>query len=339
MASTVSSLTSGSASTESITTASVSPGADSLVLAVGLVVNEGGAVPGALTVSGDPCASWSSTQVGDTFSDGFSFQGRLDVWQGIADDTGTITFDWAGTNHSRYAYRVIEVTEVDTTTPVKSNKGSGATGTTGVTSLTLGSGDGWSTSDGDPDPVIVIGGAGTNDEAISIDGSYTELGDVHTGAFDEWSLEVGYLIGSAEASPQIDVTNASQMGCIALEINNDPGTTDLDIPIPLGTVTVTGYAPTASAPETIAIPLGSATITGYAPTVLAPETIPVRLAGVTVTGYEPTVIAPETLEVPAGSVLVTGYEPTVLAPETIEVVSAQDGILCSPWLRRLQDVH
>lgn len=83
----------------------------------------------------------------------------------------------------------------------------------------------------------------------------------------------------------------------------------------LGTLTLTGNAPTVSVPAGVSssIPAGSLAITGNAPTVLAPRSSTVPAGSLTATGYAPTVLAPRSSDIPAGSISATGNAPTVTA--------------------------
>lgn len=78
-------------------------------------------------------------------------------------------------------------------------------------------------------------------------------------------------------------------------------------------LTLTGFAPTITQPQTVSPGSASLTLTGYAPTVSQAVVIAPDGAALTITGYAPTVTqaAPQTIA-PSGAVLtLTGYAPTV----------------------------
>jgi len=101
------------------------------------------------------------------------------------------------------------------------------------------------------------------------------------------------------------------------------------ISVPLGGLTLTGFAPTvtSTANQLIAVPSGNLSLTGFAPTVLngANQVIQVPVGQLVLTGHAPTVVstANQTIAVPAGSLVITGYEPTVrVGNDQIVVVPA-----------------
>lgn len=101
------------------------------------------------------------------------------------------------------------------------------------------------------------------------------------------------------------------------------------ISVPVGSLTLTGFAPTvvATANQLIAVPSGSLSLTGFAPSVLngANQVIQVPVGSIVLTGYVPTVVstANQTIAVPAGSLVITGYAPTVrVGNDQIVVVPA-----------------
>lgn len=109
-------------------------------------------------------------------------------------------------------------------------------------------------------------------------------------------------------------TNAfSQVGRSARVTGSTPGNTALG----------------GSANNTIAVPLGELTLTGYAPTVstTAHQTIAVPKGAIVLTGYAPTVVSTSAnvIAVPAGSLVLTGYAPTVSNGEAWSRVSASGG--------------
>ena len=94
------------------------------------------------------------------------------------------------------------------------------------------------------------------------------------------------------------------------------------VSVPAGSLTLTGFAPTVSAPRTISVPAGSLTLTGFAPTVSTPRTISVPAGSLTLTGYAPTVTGGSsgtTVSVPAGSLTLTGFSPTVSVSAVIAI--------------------
>lgn len=99
-------------------------------------------------------------------------------------------------------------------------------------------------------------------------------------------------------------------------------TANQSISVPTGVVSLTGYAPTVStsASQSISVPAGAVSLTGYAPTVFttAVTTIAVPVGAVSLAGFAPTIsyTTHAYIDVPKGAVGLTGYAPTVLGGES-----------------------
>lgn len=83
----------------------------------------------------------------------------------------------------------------------------------------------------------------------------------------------------------------------------------------VGNIVITGYAPTISQPQAVNPGVGSLTITGYAPTVTQNVDVPVNpgVGTIAITGYAPTVAqtANQSVLPATGTIAITGYSPTV----------------------------
>jgi len=83
----------------------------------------------------------------------------------------------------------------------------------------------------------------------------------------------------------------------------------------VGNIIITGYAPTISQPQAVNPGVGSLTITGYAPTVTQNVDVPVNpgVGTIAITGYAPTVAqsANQSITPDAGNITITGYAPSV----------------------------
>ena len=75
---------------------------------------------------------------------------------------------------------------------------------------------------------------------------------------------IGGVAGTETVTASLSVAPDNYQDAIYLTF--DAAVTDITVDVPLGTLTVTGYAPIVS-PLVIEIPLGELTLTGYAPTV------------------------------------------------------------------------
>ena len=139
-----------------------------------------------------------------------------------------------------------------------------------------------------------------------------------------------FRISDAEAARVVADPFTALLGPVRRPVFFGPsagaGTT---VSVPLGAVSVAGYAPTvtATANQTISVPVGAVSLAGYAPTIStsASQAIAVPAGAVTLAGYAPTVTATanQAIAVPAGAVSLTGYAPSVFttAVTTIAVPS------------------
>ena len=134
--------------------------------------------------------------------------------------------------------------------------------------------------------------------------------------------------GTARPRPKFYVVSRRRVGNYGyVPVGAASGTI---IGVPLGSLALTGYAPTVSASSgtTIAIPAGSLTLTGYAPVVVNPRTISIPAGGLTLTGYAPVVSdgAGITISVPSATLTLTGYAPAVSIESMWRTVSASGGV-------------
>lgn len=85
-------------------------------------------------------------------------------------------------------------------------------------------------------------------------------------------------------------TSVAPISRLVFAIEPAPASTTTTF-VPLGSLSLTGYAPSISAggPATVYPPAGSMTLTGYAPTVGYSNTVSVPVGTLTLTGYAPTV--------------------------------------------------
>lgn len=128
-----------------------------------------------------------------------------------------------------------------------------------------------------------------------------------------------YYTHAVQTVSAVDSNAASSSSWITDTVGGGGGY--IGILVPLGTLSLNGYAPTVTTSNNkiIAVPAGSLTLTGYAPTVTTDnnKVISVPVGTLTLTGYAPTVKGTTNIiEVPAGTLALTGYAPTVTNGET-----------------------
>ena len=109
------------------------------------------------------------------------------------------------------------------------------------------------------------------------------------------------------------------------------GATDATVTPGVGSLTLTGYAPTVTAQKNITVTpgAGSLTLTGFAPTVSATQskTVLPGTGTLTITGYAPSVTVPTSVTVTpgAGALTITGYAPSVVAGPDVSTFDTHDG--------------
>lgn len=123
-----------------------------------------------------------------------------------------------------------------------------------------------------------------------------------------------------------DTVISVPLGTLTLTGQAPTVVTNVGVAIPAGTLTLTGFAPTVTTNTVVAVPAGTLTLTGLAPTVVTNRTVAVPAGTLTLTGLAPTVVTNVAVSVPAGALTLTGYAPTVVADGS-QVVQVPAGTL------------
>lgn len=84
-----------------------------------------------------------------------------------------------------------------------------------------------------------------------------------------------------------------------------------DKSVPLGNITVEGFAPIVSAGSNVEVPLGSVSVDGFAPEIFTGANIQPNLGIISVQGFEPVISTGRDIQVPAGVIGLSGLEPTI----------------------------
>lgn len=164
--------------------------------------------------------------------------------------------------------------------------------------------------------VVVHTGTGqlsdtSNTDSVAIDDefNYSFLATSSGGG----SATVGPVSSIAQAV-QANVTISPPAG--ALSITRAAVALAFALGMPVGTLTITGQAPTPSiAGNAISIPAGSLQVVGRTPALASSVGMPVQ--AVTIQGYAPAVTS--STGMPAGSVVITGQVPTVIVSGSIAI--------------------
>jgi hypothetical protein len=126
------------------------------------------------------------------------------------------------------------------------------------------------------------------------------------------------IAGAQQTGSSNSLTISPGVGSIILTGFAPTVTMDVTISPGVGAVTITGFSPTvtnnASGALTVNPGVGAVTITGFAPSVLIGMTVSPGLGGVTITGFAPTVTNNSgslTVSPGAGSVVLTSFAPTI----------------------------
>lgn len=83
----------------------------------------------------------------------------------------------------------------------------------------------------------------------------------------------------------------------------------------VGSVAITGYAPTIAQPHAVNPGIGALALTGYAPAVVQNTNVGPGVGSLTITGYAPSIAQPHAVAPGAGSIAITGYAPTISQPQ------------------------
>lgn len=94
---------------------------------------------------------------------------------------------------------------------------------------------------------------------------------------------------------------------------------DINISLPVDTVTIADYAPVINTGASVSLPLDSVTVTDYAPGVQLILTIELPVDGVTIADYAPTVGTGALVELPLDSVTISDYAPGIELILTLEL--------------------
>lgn len=128
-----------------------------------------------------------------------------------------------------------------------------------------------------------------------------------------WTQATGhsFVTSTAAVTHSWTVSGSGVLNCIfAIKEAAAGGTT---VNPGVGSVAITGYAPTISQPHGVAPGVGSLAITGYAPTVAQPQAVVPGVGSIAFTGYAPAVTqtANQSLSPAVGAIALTGYAPTL----------------------------
>lgn len=174
-------------------------------------------------------------------------------------------------------------------------------------------------TDPDLDGYIVYHGIVTNTYTESVD-----VGNVLTYVWNNLPYGTNYFAVTAYDTSANESAHSSEVSTVISGSGFAPTVINPAVAQPgVGSLTLTGYAPTVSVttPTLVTPGVGAMTLTGAAPTVTASDhqSITPGVGSLTLTGEGPTVAATDhqTATPTAGSLLLTGYAPTV----TVEVFS------------------
>lgn len=92
--------------------------------------------------------------------------------------------------------------------------------------------------------------------------------------------------------------------------------TDTPVNPGIGSLVITGYAPTIAQPQTSNPGVGALTLTGFAPTIAQPQTAAPGVGSLTLTGYAPSIVQGQNVNPSAGTITITGYAPDIAQPQS-----------------------
>ena len=120
----------------------------------------------------------------------------------------------------------------------------------------------------------------------------------------------GYKIGvtGTQQGSNTWTTNAGYSACVAVFEVASSGT---NVNPGVGSVAISGHAPTIAQPHSATPDAGSVTLYGHAPTIGQPHSASPGVGSVAITGYAPGISQPHGVSPGVGSIAITGYAPTI----------------------------
>ena len=146
---------------------------------------------------------------------------------------------------------------------------------------------------------------------------YTNLDNTTSNAAHiatQFAYKILSATGTQVANSGTWTTSSFFMGSIAVFKGTAAGGTSVNPGV--GTVAITGYAPTIAQPQTANPGVGTVTITGYAPAVVQNSNVAPGVGSLAITGYAPSISQPQTAGPGVGALALTGYAPTISQPQT-----------------------
>lgn len=170
---------------------------------------------------------------------------------------------------------------------------------------------------------VLSGGAKiNNDTSVTAPTGYGNQVDI--AATDTNNISVGLSdknVTPAGSENPAGWTNWSTTGgAMSISIALRPASgSSANINVPVGSLTLTGFAPTIVNPQGMTVPAGALTLTGFAPTVTVAQVIDVPAGALSLTGFAPSIANPQGMTVPAGSLTLTGFAPSIANPQGMDV--------------------
>lgn len=124
-----------------------------------------------------------------------------------------------------------------------------------------------------------------------------------SGSFQDDSFQIDAAGGGTNVTP----------GVVALSLTGfaPSVTAPADVSPTAATLTLTGYAPTIGVSVNVTPSVANLVLTGFAPSVTAPAAVTPSAVALTLTGFAPSVTAPAAVTPSAGSLTLLGFAPTV----------------------------
>ena len=107
----------------------------------------------------------------------------------------------------------------------------------------------------------------------------------------------------------------------------------------VGSVALTGYAPSISQPHGTAPGVGSIALTGYAPTIAQPHGAAPGVKAIVLTGYAPTIAQPHGVAPGVGAISFTGYAPAVTQGAGVDVAPGVGSLTLTGYAPSISQSH
>lgn len=137
---------------------------------------------------------------------------------------------------------------------------------------------------------------------------------------DVWSVVIAAYMPAPQPAPRLQALRLGPGRRAPLGTAQPaslPVAGNVTVIVPLASLTLTGFAPSALAPRLVVPPVAGLVLTGLAPSVVVGIRVTVPTAALTLTGKVPTALTPRLVVPPVAALTLSGKVPQALAPRLV----------------------